>query len=480
MQTNDIAWKDDLLNRKSEGEYLSNYLIKRYENNKKSSFVLNINSEWGFGKTYFLSNLSKKLKAEEYPVIYFDAWKNDYTNQPLLAFISELNTSLTPYFNGTTKAKSLLADTMNISKRILLPILSKKLTGLAIEEIEDLLDTNINSEIKEGISSVVSKVAEMALTEHKNTQQSIELFKDKMLKLLKHIDKSMPSKNLPMFIFIDELDRCRPNYAIELLENIKHIFDIPGIIFVVATDSKQLAHSINAVYGDNFSSERYLKRFFNQEYSLITPNNYAYANYLFESYNLADNKRLFSPLDEQQNPNKNINIEIFSLYASFFKLSLRDQEQIVIVLSAIELTWQGNKSIHLGYLLFLIILKQKSNILFHKFNEISIDIRSTFLNDEAEKIGVDRSIEVSTYKLNRDETSREKKYSISILIEAYLSLLNKNYDNISSGHASTEIERKIISKIIHEFPTQYYVKDAPLKHNLIEYSEFVLRAGQFS
>jgi len=58
-----------------------------------------------------------------------------------------------------------------------------------------------------------------------------------------------------MFILIDELDRCRPTYAIELLENIKHLFDIEGLYFIIATDSTQLSYSINAVYGNKFASE---------------------------------------------------------------------------------------------------------------------------------------------------------------------------------------------------------------------------------
>ena len=77
------AWADDKLNRKDDAEYLSDYLINKYAVSKDqphySSFVLNVNAEWGFGKTYFLTNWCHSLRARKYPVIYFDAWKNDYT-----------------------------------------------------------------------------------------------------------------------------------------------------------------------------------------------------------------------------------------------------------------------------------------------------------------------------------------------------------------------------------------------------------------
>ncbi len=325
----DIELPEDLLNRKEEGEFLVNYLIQRYENNKEDPFVLNINAEWGFGKTYFLKHLAKELNSQKHPVVYFDAWKNDYTNQPLLAFISELDISLNSYFNNASKAKSLFKSTIDISKNILVPIISKKVIGIGVDEIESLTDIEIDEDLEDGVSAVISKTATRALKEHQNIQTSIELFKKNMLILLKHIEKNMTSKKLPMFIFIDELDRCRPNYAIELLENIKHIFDVAGIIFVVATDSKQLSHSINAVYGNKFASEKYLKRFFNQEYSMVKPDNYSFANYLFEINNISNYEKLFSPLNEGIYKEKNINIKLFSLYSSYFKLGLRDQEQVM-------------------------------------------------------------------------------------------------------------------------------------------------------
>jgi hypothetical protein len=72
----------------------------------------------------------------------------------------------------------------------------------------------------------------------------------------------------PMFVFIDELDQCQPTYAIELLEIVKHLFDIPGLIFVIATDTEQLQHSVKSVYGEGFDASRYLHRIFNRSFSL--------------------------------------------------------------------------------------------------------------------------------------------------------------------------------------------------------------------
>ncbi|MFZ2890461.1 KAP family P-loop NTPase fold protein, partial [Sulfuricurvum sp.] len=392
MEEKQVIWEDDLLNRQSEGKFLSEYLLKRYANAQNKPFVLNINAEWGFGKTYFLKNIAEDLKSQKHPVIYFDAWQNDYSDQPLLAFISEMNSSLNPFLSKSTKGKKLFDKVYNPLKKLLIPMLVKNLTGMTYDHFneepeqtkdEDKAEISNDDSTKNEVESVLSKLAESALADHETVRQSISTFKENMKKLLSYIDKNIASKQLPMFVFIDELDRCRPSYAIELLENIKHIFDIPGIVFVIATDSKQLSHSINAVYGQNFASERYLKRFFDQEYNLIKPDNYAFAQYLFELHGITKDEKLFSPLEQEVYKDKDLNIELFTLYASLFKLSLRDQEQVATVLSAIVLTWQTTDSIHLGYLLFLIMLKQYSNIHFYNFIETNNNQKGNFLKNNS-------------------------------------------------------------------------------------------------
>jgi predicted KAP-like P-loop ATPase len=73
-----------------------------------------------------------------------------------------------------------------------------------------------------------------------------------------------------LIIFIDELDRCRPLYAIECLERIKHIFGIKRLIFVLSIDKKNLAKSIQSQYG-NIDTNNYLRRFIDLEFDLKNP-----------------------------------------------------------------------------------------------------------------------------------------------------------------------------------------------------------------
>ena len=70
---------------------------------------------------------------------------------------------------------------------------------------------------------------------------------------------------------IDELDRCRPSYATELLEIAKHLFSVDRIVFVLAINRSELAHSVKALYGSKFDAKGYLGRFFDLDYLLPAP-----------------------------------------------------------------------------------------------------------------------------------------------------------------------------------------------------------------
>lgn len=82
-----------------------------------------------------------------------------------------------------------------------------------------------------------------------------------------------------MIFIIDELDRCNPYYAVKVLERIKHLFNIPNIVFVLSIDKEQLSNSIRGYYGsDLIKADEYLKRFIDIEYTLPDPDVDVFAN----------------------------------------------------------------------------------------------------------------------------------------------------------------------------------------------------------
>ncbi|MBP6497900.1 MAG: hypothetical protein KA253_04420 [Campylobacteraceae bacterium] len=471
---------EDLLKRSEEADSLQNYLLKRYEQIPLKPFTLNINAEWGYGKTYFLQQLANKCAVDGHPVVYFDAWKNDYTKEPLLAFMSELNGQLDEYLDTREqKAKNILKKIAEFSLPIIFSIIAKRFTGYGIDQLNEMLseDKGIEKEKTEDkVSSLVSNMTKITLEEHFRTKNSINDFKENMKNLLKKIE-SYKNKKLPLFILIDELDRCRPNYAIELLENIKHLFDIEGIYFIIATDSRQLSHSINAVYGVNFASEKYLKRFFDLEYTLKIPEVYDFAYYLFDHYNLLNHDKLFVPISLEGYTGKNTNIVAFEILARFFKLVPRDIEQTVSMLSTICLTWHGEHKIHLIYIVFLIMLKHKSNSDFEKYKDVLRKDKFDWIVSSECQLDLKKDIRVNQlHRVGSD--SYRNDMLLSNVIEMYSKLENIRMETFMKKYNSTEnpIERNIYYLISNE---KGITSAEVLKSSIQSYKDKILHCGQF-
>lgn len=69
-------------------------------------------------------------------------------------------------------------------------------------------------------------------------------------------------------LFIDELDRCKPDFAIHMLEVIKHVFDVEGVQFVLVCNTQQLKASICHCYGGSVDAQRYLDKFLKFTFAL--------------------------------------------------------------------------------------------------------------------------------------------------------------------------------------------------------------------
>ncbi len=385
IKNNSVAWSGDKLNRKDEGEFLANYMVNKFTASTAEDgkdFVLNINADWGFGKTYFLKNLSLDLEGSGHQVVYFDAWKNDFSDKPMLGFISEISEGLSSFMSNNELKPGVakkIAEKLKVLKKSAAPLmagfLAKQLVGASFEQIEKLYDDDssddddddddgqtskdtkdLENNVATTISSITTKAAEFALKEHVNTKNSIDTFKVNLKGLIDHI-QSETEKKLPLFILVDELDRCRPSYAIELLETIKHLFEVDGVYFIVATASHQLSHSINAVYGVEFESKRYLNRFFDQEYKLAAPNQYEYCQYQWVKYVPKEcclesliNDDFYS---EGSDVDINTNALLVDFIAQYMRAGLRDIEQAIKLIQVINLTYKDKLySILIMYLIF--------------------------------------------------------------------------------------------------------------------------------
>ena len=249
---------NDLLNRKQYADVLTQ-IVK----NAEGGFTLSINADWGYGKTTFVKMWEASLQNEGYYTIYFNAWESDFVADPMMALIDGLREGFDSKDLPQEKLQLSQAVWKSATKLIQL-VPQFKLIG----ELAEIFQNGINDCLED----------QNKLQGHQSYHQLILDFKEQLTKFSKEIS---PDKQL--IIFVDELDRCRPDYAVQMLERIKHFFSIDNIIFVLSIDKQVLCKSIRAIYGGlEINTESYLRRFIDLEFDLPEPDIDLFAKTLFE------------------------------------------------------------------------------------------------------------------------------------------------------------------------------------------------------
>lgn len=490
--TESSPWADDKLKRQEAANFLTSYMTKRFGQQAASagdSFVLNLNCGWGFGKTYFLKNWRQDLEIAHHPVIYFDAWRNDFSDEPLLGFIAELDAGLKQIFQKDTKAKAQVRKLIDSGKRlvkpalpVLLAALVKKSTGLTKDELSDIISAagigdpeNSGDEANDdGLPDTLSKAVELAakdaLKQHVTMQRSMAEFQTNIGKIVDSVGKSKEYK-LPIFIMVDELDRCRPLYAIELLETIKHLFGVAGVCFVVATDTRQLASSVKAVYGSDFEAELYLKRFFDQEYILPDPDYEAFADFLFSQLP-ANGAKLFSPFADTNNQPTSWPAFYFSALARACQLDLRGQLQVFHSFQAICTILPENSRLHLPLIIFLLMLRQTSP---KGFDDLWRDPKETA---DLRPFTFAAKPALIDYMENDRGGSSRKEYSLGDVIKTYLRLLTMDRQGLLDEF--NRVRHGYIEAILQDIINTQWSKTQGKGNVLRNYFDLVRQAGQLT
>jgi len=253
----DNPFTHDLLGREKPVEILT-HLIGSVE----GPCVLAIDAAWGTGKTTFIKMWSQYLRNENFPVIEFNAWENDFAGDPFVALSAELTDGFREYVD-----ESLAEKMQNVASEVLQWIVPGAIRGITAS-------TPLG-----GLGEIFASYAEERLSKYQATKDSVKAFKKSLKEIACELMKPRDGQpGRPLVVIIDELDRCRPSYAVELLEVAKHLFAVDNIIFVLAVNRSQLAHSIRALYGSAFDAEGYLRRFFDLDFQLPDPDQQVLTN----------------------------------------------------------------------------------------------------------------------------------------------------------------------------------------------------------
>ena len=233
-----------------------------------------VDSYWGSGKTFFVKQVKMILDANNnfvdspylqerdqilntwnkynknnsdelkpHVTVYYDAWENDSDDDPILSIVFQILQSVdTEYsFNEEGKLKNLLNIVGDIAESV--------------------------SKVK--VKSIVDNLQELKGDNLFNTLRNKKGLKDKIDDFLNSL---LPEHDERLVVFIDELDRCKPSYAVKLLERIKHYFNNNLVTFVFSVNINELQHTIKQYYGNEFNACKYLDRFFDIRITLPKPN----------------------------------------------------------------------------------------------------------------------------------------------------------------------------------------------------------------
>lgn len=320
-------FEKDQLDRKNTIENLTRLL-----SSTNQPFVLSIEGKWGSGKTTFVQMWKQYLINEKYMALYFNAWENDFVSDPLSAFISEITSEIIQS-NESFKHQDTIDKLIKFGEKIIKKSVPVLISALTRGILDQKSCSEIQSATKEDYIEWVSDVTKSQISDFKNQKSAILDFKDTLKELVNILKED--GYKLPLVIFVDELDRCRPDFALSLLEQIKHLFNADNLFFVLSIDREQFENSVKAIYGIGLDSDEYLRRFINLSYSLQISEKYTklFITFLFDQFMITE---------EILHVNPSSIIKQINLISSQLNFSLRKIEQCVTELNVIFRTIQPN------------------------------------------------------------------------------------------------------------------------------------------
>ena len=355
LDPNNPFGDDITLSRKELANSLTG-LIKDVE----EPLVIALDGEWGTGKTYFLerwaSTCSNKMEDENLNIINFSAWQDDDLEDPLLAVVGqihhflhakEIKNSLNPDFN------TICNEFYQAANKIL-----SKGCQIASRFVDHHLGIDVVRSVKE-VSNYQAQRVEL----YSETIQARADLKNRLINLANYV---WESTKFPLVIIVDDLDRCRPPFAIALLERIKHLFNVPHVTFILGLDQKQFINALQNFYGERFDAENYLHKLIDIEFRLPQQNLKGYVESLLSQHFIKEY------LLETDKDNSTVGVmnefrSVLYYLAKRFNLSFRKIERLVREIVIIERIHPTHSQVESILIAILVCLRNHDRALFNSF-----------------------------------------------------------------------------------------------------------------
>ncbi len=394
----------------------------KYKENSENGLVILLNGEWGTGKTTFIEEFVDRINAIDDINLFnvYNAYENDYYENAYIPFFASIDDKLKLGKEFGNFIKSLGRTATN------------SVVTVSYAITKSLFKTKYKIDLDD-INNNMKDIQDEQNIDYLKNYKDFSKYKNKIKEKMKKI-----CEDTPMVFIIDELDRCKPSFAIDTLEIVKHFFDVDNCIFVISVDKIQLASSVKAIYGASMNGEQYFSKLFDYQYNLLPIN-------FYDSIDLTNEK----------------NIELIEWSTKIFNIlniSLRDSKKIFNELTQKNENWTIEQSL---FILFLITLKY-TDLLFYKI----------IINGEYRKYkkildsGYNRELEKYNKLLNFKIGGciyKEILAEVEMCFNREYSSLGKNPDKASTSVADRlksyeEIENDVL-KFVPEINIVWTIKD---------------------
>lgn len=332
-------------------------------------FVIALNAPWGAGKTTTLRMLEPNLTAAGMTVVSFNAWEVDYATDPLVPLVATLHDRLLEIkgYEGvdSTKVDRLKALGNAIARHGL--IAGVKLATAGLLDLDAAADS-----VAKAVSEAADKAGEGLVGDlidaFKEEREAAKQFRELLLELTHYVRVTSQEgiSPPPLVLMIDELDRCRPTFAVAMLERIKHFFNVPGLVFVLALDLEQLKAITRKVYGIELDATEYLRRFVDLELRLPRADVGDMVNAMLTNCG-ADAFFAARARDAETREDRKWVVDVLKALALHFELPPRAVQRMISRLMLVVRQTQENSYLDPILVVFMIFLRTQDEPLLNAF-----------------------------------------------------------------------------------------------------------------
>ena len=277
--------------------------------------VIALDGPWGSGKSVFVKQWAGLLRERGASVILFDAFASDYYEDAFLALSAEIHAAAKKTLGGNESTTRRYLNRAKKAGIVLAPIALRVAARAGTAGLLSLEDLEAGNEaLKEAVKAVtnesakaVERVISERLRQASEERAALAAFREVLSEVAGALAERQAEDGgaFPLVFIVDELDRCRPPFALSVIERIKHLFSVPGVCFVLVTHLPQLEQVVKGAYGTKVDAHTYLEKFYQLRVTLpegrdLPPNQLsAYVAYLWNALEIRFPETTQGPVVQQ-------------------------------------------------------------------------------------------------------------------------------------------------------------------------------------